>query len=275
MLLKLRVPVDRIQSSHATRSFERICVEYFIYHSTIITLFDPDMSPATSVQHLQEKFQRCLSSSKSPQPVVVQSPVLGSIPELFTTIIQLTEKAGRPRSSVPDLSSSVHSQYADMVKWQRRLDEDAGGKAVMRGGKLYEIATRLLFLFAHIPADGPQQNEYASEVTDAVSEGLQQLLVQPLGRVFGKYWLWPLAILGSVTTRTRDINLIRDKMDAIAQRSNCNGIKIVRYILESNWANNSNSGVMPYSLAGLATLLDGDTMKSTSSLLLSYRDHMR
>lgn len=250
-------------------------MEYFIYHSTIITLFDPDISPATSVQQLQEKFQQCLNASKSPEPVVVQSPVLGSVPELFTTIIQLTERARRSSSSVPDSSSSIRSEYTGMVKWQRQLDEDAGRNAVMRGGKLYEIATRLLFLFIHISADEFQKSEFISEVTDAVSEGLQQLLIQPLGRVFGKYWLWPLAILGSVTTRIRDINLIRDKMDAIAQRSNCNGIKIIRYILESNWANNSNSGAMPYSLAGLAILLDGDTMKSTSALLLSYRDHTR
>jgi hypothetical protein len=276
MLLKLRTPVDRAQSSRATRSFERVCVEYYIYHSAIIMLFDPNINPAASVQQLLRKFQPCLAPCESsPDPAVIRSPVLGSLPQLFTTIIKLTIMARESKASVPSVSSSIRSEYTDLVKWQRQLDEDAGGKSVLRGGKLYEIATRLLLLFAHAYADELQVSELEAEVTDAALEGLQQLLIQPFGRVFGKYWLWPLAILGSVMTRTRDINLIRDKMDAIAHRSNCNAIKIIRYLLESTWAKSSNSSTRPYSLSGLATLLDGDIMQNTSSLLLSYRDHAR
>ena len=274
MLLKLRTPIDGTQSSRATRSFERVCVEYYIYHSAIIMLFDPDINPATSVEHMLDKFQSCLNPHEN-DLVVVRSPVLGSLPQIYITIIKLTGLTREAEAPIQSRLSNVRSEYTDLVKWQRRLDEEGDGKAVMRGGKLYEIATRLLLIFAYAHTDALQVSEYEAEVTDTASEGLQQLLIQPLGRVFGKYWLWPLAILGSVMTRTRDINLIRDKMDAIAHRSNCNAIKIVRYLLESIWANNSNSGTKSFSLSCLATLLDGEIMQKTSSLLLSYRDHER
>lgn len=271
-LLHLRAPVDRTQSSIATRSFERICVEYYIYHSAIIMLFDQTVEPATSVNQLHEKYHTSLTTPESnATPNVIQSPVFGTRPELFTSIINLTGMA-RETSSL-EVSDYLHWQYIDLVKWQKWLDVDE--KTLMRGGKLYEMATRLLLLFVLASTDEDTADHQEQEIKDVIQEALSQLRIQPFGRIFGKYWLWPLAILGSAMTRHKDINLIRDKMDAIAERSNCNAIKIVRYVLESNWANNPNIDRSSYSLSGLAALLDGDVIQSTSSLLLSYKHPIR
>jgi hypothetical protein len=248
-------------------------VEYYIYHSAVIMLFDQGIDPLGSVQQLQAKFPFCDTSFESSSILdVVKSPVLGTSYQVFVTMMECTTMARNTTALDENTADRLHNRYQEVVERQYCFDQDAAGLARMRGGKLYEIATRLLMLLLLSSTDKLNADETLSEVNEVASEGLRRLLIQPLGGIFGKYWLWPLAIIGSVMTRRDDINLIRDKMDAIAQRSNCNAIKIIRYLLESIWAYNADSRSNTYSLKGLATLLDGNNMKSTSSLLLTYKN---
>jgi hypothetical protein len=248
-------------------------VEYYVYHSAVIMLFDQRIDPTTSVQQLQLKFPFCnISDESSPISDVVQSPVLGTSHQVFFAMIESTRLARNSDHLDERTSDDLHARYLEMLRWQRRFDQDGSGLAKMRGGKLYEIATRLLMLSVLSSTDKLNVNEILLEVNEVASEGLRRLLIQPLGGIFGKYWLWPLAIIGSVMTRWEDINLMRDKMDAIAQRSNCNAVKIVRYLLESIWVNNPDFESNTFSLKSLATLLDDNNMESTSSLLLTYKN---
>jgi len=235
-------------------------------------LFDQSIDPAAGLQQLQARFSFCETTLESSLITdVVKSPVLGTSHQVFVAMIETTRLARNPDLLDETMSTHLHVRYSEVAKWQHVFDQDPTGPATMRGGKLYEIATRLLILLTLSSTNELNADEILSEVNVVASEALHRLLIQPLGGIFGKYWLWPFAIIGSVVTRRDDIDLMRDKMDAIAQRSNCNAIKIIRYLLESIWANNADSSPNTYSLKGLAIILDGNLIENTSSLLLSYK----
>ena len=259
--------MDRVQSSLAALSFERICVEYFIYHSATLMLFDHTVDPFHDVGELQGTYQACLTSDNS--SLITQashSPVLGAPHKLFVLIASVTKLARAPNTPSAEVSLPARILYGQVVELQRTLDEDTCSKRDWPG-RLYALAARILLLKVLSCMDELQTRSQVAEISAVASDALHQLSIQLLGRVFGKYWLWPLAILGSITTRRRDINLIRDKMDAISYRSHANTVKVVRYLLESIWASNLSTEGSDYSLEGLATFLNGDIMDRTSSIL--------
>ena len=52
---------------------------------------------------------------------------------------------------------------------------------------------------------------------------------------FKKYFIFPLAILGSVLTSEEDVAMIREKLNVITESSNSNTIKHITEILEEVW----------------------------------------
>lgn len=259
--------MDRTQSSRAALSFERICVEYFIYHSATLMLFDHSIDPGQDFEKLQERYQACFTSDqKSISMQATHSPVLGAPHQLFAVIISATQFARVDNALSGERTFRARIQYEQLVELQHTLDEDPCEKRKWPG-RLYCLAARILLLKVLSSTSESQIENLTAEVSAVASEALQQLSIQLLGRVFGKYWLWPLAILGSIMTRKNDINLIRDKMDAIAHRSHSNTIKVVRYMLESIWASRPKTAGSDYILDGLETLLDGNIMGRTSALL--------
>jgi hypothetical protein len=259
--------MDRVQSSSAVLSFERICVEYFIYHSAILMLFDHTIDPAQDVEELQRKYEACLTSEERSLPTQApHSPVLGAPHQMFGIIISASQLARAPNAALAEVSPTARLQYRHLVELQRNLDQDTRCERQWPG-RLYALAARILLLKAFSPIEDLQLESQTAKLSAVASDSLQQLSIQLLGRVFGKYWLWPLAIIGSILTQREDINLVRDKLEAISHRSHGNAVKVVRYMLESIWASASELGRGAYSLEGLSTLLDGENMDRTLSLL--------
>jgi hypothetical protein len=266
--------MHRIESSLAALYFERNCVEYFIYHSATLMLFDHTVDPCYDVENLQGTYHACLTSDDS--SLVTQaahSPYLGAPHQLFVLIIRATQLARALNTSSVENSPLPRIHYRQVVELQHALDQDICSKRDWPG-RLYAFATRILLLKLIPCKDELQNRNQDAELSAVASDALKQLSIQLLGRVFGKYWLWPLAILGSIMTRRRDINFIRDKMDAISHRSHANAVKVVRYLLESIWASNLRTEGSDYSLEGLATLLDGDIMDRTSSILSLWAEDL-
>lgn len=58
---------------------------------------------------------------------------------------------------------------------------------------------------------------------------------QPLKTPFGKYYLWPFVILGSVLTSHEDVAMMREKFDIISKRSSSGLFTHVRENLEGIW----------------------------------------
>jgi hypothetical protein len=259
--------MNRVQSSPAALCFERICVEYFIYHSATLMLFDDTVDPSYDVRELQRTYHACLTSNES--SILTQashSPVLGAPHQLFDIVISATQLARVRNNSHSQALFHARFQYKQLVELQHTLDQDPSSGRTWPG-RLYALSARILLLKVLSSTDEIKEDNQVAELSAVASEALQQLSIQLLGRVFGKYWLWPLTILGSITRHSRDINLIRDKMDAISHRSHANAVKVARYLLESIWTGTSRPQGCDYSLEGLETLLDGDNMGHTSSLL--------
>jgi hypothetical protein len=261
--------MSRHQSSQSALCFERICVEYYIYHSAIIMLFDPVLDPARDVGQLYEKYSSCFTPCAiGPWRDIVKSPVLGAPHQLFVIIVEATKLARGKRSGDIQASTAAWCLYEKLVEWQLCIDHDACSGRNLWTGRLYALAARILLLRTIFSLDERHLEDEKREISAVASQALTQLSIQPLGVIFGKYWLWPLAVLGSIMTCTEDVSLIRDRMDAIDCRSGCSAIKVVRYILESIWATIMNGRAGDYCMGGLDSLLDDDIMESTSSLLV-------
>jgi hypothetical protein len=261
--------MDRYQGSQSALCFERICVEYYIYHSAIIMLFDPLLDPVRDVGQLYEKYISCFTPCAiGPWKEIVKSPVLGAPHQLFVIIIEATKLARVKKGDDIQASTAAWCLYEKLVEWQLRIDHDACSGRNSWTGRLYALAARILLLKIMFSIDERHMEDEKREISAVALQALKQLSCQPLGVIFGKYWLWPLAVLGSIVTRTEDVSLIRDKMDAIDCRSRCSAIKVVRYILESIWVTTMNGRGGDYCMGGLDSLLDDDIMESTSSLLV-------
>jgi hypothetical protein len=232
-------------------------------------LFDPLLDPAQDVGQLYEKYSLCFTPCAiGPWRDIVKSPVLGAPHQLFVIIIEATKLARGKRSGDIQASTAAWCLYEKLVEWQLRIDHDACSGRNLWTGRLYTLAARILLLKAMFSLDERHLEDEKREISAVASQALTQLSIQPLGVIFGKYWLWPLAVLGSIMTCTEDVSLIRDRMDAIDCRSRCSAIKVVRYILESIWVTTMDGRAGDYCMGGLDSLLDDDIMESTLSLLV-------
>jgi len=229
-------------------------------------LFDSSAKPASELHDLQRKYRSCLASYEHAHFDLLQSPMLGAPYEIFTTIIEATKLARASRPGNLETLVSAQGLYDQLDQWQHQFDQGQNSKPNVLHGRLYMLAVRILLL--KVLSD-TNDISIDADINEVASQGLQQLLIQPLGGIFGKYWLWPLAIFGSIMTSTKDINLIRDKLDAITSRSNCSAITVVRYLLEQIWDRMFGLEECYYSVEGLTSLLDADNMERTYALLIS------
>jgi hypothetical protein len=142
-------------------------------------------------------------------------------------------------------------------------------------GKLYAIAIRILFLHVVASTDNlvnsPNKNcEREFRLTMEEARELLQTSEGAIQRTWGKFFLWPLAIIGAVVTDTGDIQMVRTWLKQVSEKSNSSNVLIIKEILDKNiWSQLENPAhtCCGFSTQGLATMLNVDVVNNAVSTL--------
>ena len=97
----MRAPLNRETATAGALAWERACVESFIYHSAVVTLYDSELDLCDMLRKVQGKFRACLRPVPMPLAADVTglrqyylgSPTLGAPSEIFIFLIKGTQLA--------------------------------------------------------------------------------------------------------------------------------------------------------------------------------------
>ncbi|KAH8701566.1 hypothetical protein BGW36DRAFT_355723 [Talaromyces proteolyticus] len=291
-ILLLRQPFDPRHAATAELIWERMCVESYIYHSAVTTLFDsrPDLIDDTLA--VLEKFQRNVSVSPSAiddqetamsiQSSTIQSPLLGAPYHIFVALMQGIRLFRIGNTDSINNNMVAWSCYYHVSKAQSSLGPVCQHYEDPRRwiGKLYATAIRLLFLQL-IPSHGVGweiETSYLSrytEITRTINE-VRELLITTecdIEKTWGKFFLWPLAVIGALVCEKSDIILVRSWLDRVARKSANSSVLIIKEVLEKViWQNCSDmlpASSPPFYPPGLSIMLDTNIMNNIAARLLA------
>ncbi|EED17350.1 C6 finger domain protein, putative [Talaromyces stipitatus ATCC 10500] len=292
-ILLLREPMDFQHSSMSELVWERMCVESYIYHSAVTTLFDGQVSLIEDTLMVLRKFGTRMSTATAEIDVfqkaesqtsqsIIQSPVLGAPYQMFLFLVEGTRLARDicPGSVTDEILA--WSRYYAVCKMQFTLEETASnyyGDSRRWIGKLYAVGIRVLFLYI-LSASELNHNEslehylsWCTEFNLTLSEARRLLIStrDDIGKTWGKFFLWPLAIIGAVLYDASDISVVKSWLDRIMRKSNSSSVMVIRKVLEDRiWTQQLSPGDLesPQSyMQGLTIMLDTNIMNEGAASL--------
>ena len=259
-LLALRHPNRQTRSS-AAAAFERICVESFVYHSALMMLFHPSLDPLASPKiriDLERYFTDPvhLDDTGSGTSVSTQ-PILDRSYTFFLLIADITRLARTSRSLSAMECIQWHGLRGELAQWETIINRSEQDHCRNHSGVLCAVAARIL-----LQKTDPEvsTDEAVSEMQKHLGVGLSLLASLDTDRVFTNYYLWPLTILGSISVRPSDQQVIRENMTRLGVSRPVGQANWVLTRLERVWKctlNSSEPWKAHHTPQGLQLLLNG------------------
>ncbi|GKZ34582.1 hypothetical protein AbraIFM66950_004896 [Aspergillus brasiliensis] len=247
LLLTQRRP--REFRTKAAATFDRMCVESFLYQASLMMLFDPSLD-ALPENRKQLGLPLYFDTSTSPDSACGQT-VLQASYKFFLLIADVTKLArlSRPFDS------------AEVSKW-RSLDRE-----LSRWGHLIfspDVSLALCYLAMQILLQKVNPIITASErirrVHSCLAGGLQRVPALEIDFYPPVYLLWPVAIFGAVAVRLEHREAVRDIVASISAKKLGGHAGWVQKRLDRVWTAVDPVSESEPSLAGLQLLLDqGDS----------------
>lgn len=265
-------------------AWERMCVESFVYHSAVTTLFD-DEADASITARVLNKYKRCVSpmalnhTLASLNRSVFQSPILGAPCDIFLMLMRATRLVRQADPLSFEDEMVCWNQYSEIRQWQLTLD---GACAILADarvwmGKIYAVTTRIMLLHIILSASSTRLIE-ASRVWEikSVKSELAQLLgtaERDLDRTWSKFILWPVAIFGAISLLQEETRLTQHLLTIIAKRGHCSTPTLVQKVLEGRvWPRRPmlpERDELSLSMDGLRIILSADIMLEMASALMA------
>ncbi|KAE8553764.1 hypothetical protein EYB25_005146 [Talaromyces marneffei] len=297
-ILLLREPMDYKHASMSELIWERMCVESYIYHSAVTTLFEGEPNLIEDTLMVLKKFGSRMSATRpdidllqtaaiedslTPQSIM-QSPVLGAPYHMFLFLMEGTRLAREITEGSATDEILAWSRYYEVRNMQFTLEETASnyyGDSRRWIGKLYAVGIQLLFLYIisasrHVIDESLESDlSWYTEFDSTLNEARQLLITigDDIDRTWGKFFLWPLAIIGAVLSDANDLSLIRSWLDRVIRKSNSSSVLVIRKVLEEQiWPRKHNiddvNDVHQGCSRGLAIMLDTEIMNKAAGALI-------
>jgi hypothetical protein len=276
--------------STAELIWERMCVESYIYHSAVTTLFDCQPDLVNDTFAVLEKFQGRMSPwpstgndrQESMSTVSsIQSPVLGAPYQMFLALMEGIRLVRTGSPSSQDTLMFAWSHYHNVSHMQCALDTGYTYYEDPRRwiGRLYATAIRLLFLYFISCGQNNCQEKSGlllcyAEMQCTFDEARKLLIATEgeIDRTWGKFFLWPLAVIGAMVCNESDIALVRNWLDRVLKRGNSSGVIIIKEVLEQRvWQHSKNEcleNAKSFYAPGLSIMLDTNIMNATAANLV-------
>ncbi|KAJ5980244.1 fungal Zn binuclear cluster domain-containing protein [Penicillium waksmanii] len=242
------------QSHLGTRSmapavFDRICIESFIYHASIMMLFEPSLDALSSIRR-QLDIPGYFSYVEKRDISLPVQPILQTSYDFFLSIADATKLARISRSLVDaEITLWCHT-------WLRLLQWDQVDHTDDVSLKLYFNALQMLLLKT---APDLSNEEKALQISESLQHGLQIIVSLEPEEYAPSYLLWPLAILGSMSIFEKEKNAVEDFINLLIQSKRGGQAVWVLKRLNRVWNVTKFRAICPSSamrLQGLQILLD-------------------
>ncbi|KAE8332674.1 hypothetical protein BDV39DRAFT_215750 [Aspergillus sergii] len=245
LLLTQRRPQEFRPKAAAT--FDRICVESFLYHASLMMIFDPSLDALTGIRDelgLPLYFDQLSSPTTQPREAILQASY-----KFFLLIADVTKlsRLSRPLDS------------AEVLKW-RNLDSELSRWIGLTCPD--DISLKPCYLAIQILLQKTNPDITSLERTQRMRSFLEEALRRvPLSKIDShppEYLLWPVAILGAVAIRFEERKVLQDFIASIVARKLGGQGAWVQKRLDRIWKTASPESVSAeLNLVGLQVLLDG------------------
>lgn len=178
--------------------FERICIESFLYHSTLMMLYDP-LLDGISTANLPNYFNRAdLGDPEDPG----SHPVLDESYRFFLLIAEVT-KLARISRPLNELECQTWKRLQIEILKERTAGTDDPVQT------LYLMAMKVLLL----KADNLRPAEQRAAAMHAYGRGALSMIYElDIERYLLSYALWPVAVFGAIATGEEGQRIIETKL---------------------------------------------------------------
>ncbi|KAJ6007305.1 fungal Zn binuclear cluster domain-containing protein [Penicillium herquei] len=246
----------RSNCPQATAVFNRICTESFVYHASLMMIFDPSLDTLSDTQCRQELSNFFSSPEQSterqPEQILSTQPILHASYEFFLLVADATKLARKTMTLTSDeicLWKKLQDQFSIFVP-SMAMSED-------QCTVLYALALRTLLLKSKPDIPLEQVND---GIKKCIRESNKIIPHIDVSRYFTSFLLWPLAILGSVSIQSSEITVIRNFISTLSESRLGGQAHWVLRRLENIWVWTSTAQPSSayWRVAGLQSLLDGE-----------------
>ncbi|BCS23598.1 uncharacterized protein APUU_40042A [Aspergillus puulaauensis] len=202
VLLSQRCPEETTQSPcEPAVVFQRICLESFLYHSTLMMLLDPSLD--VSADDIPQQLACAPGDGQA-----VPRPILDESYHFFFMVARVTRLARLARDLDQEERQIWTRLQSDVQQYERTDDTNDPIK------RLYSRAFRILLLKGDPIKNATQR---ASDIKVLLHEGLVILETVDIQNYLLGYSLWPVVVLGAVAVRESEQHTINNKIDPWAR----------------------------------------------------------
>lgn len=208
-LLTQRESAEMQISTRSATTFERLCAESFLYHSSLLMLFNPSLDALSNVDDTLN-WARYFSNSQSEAGTwsnKTTHPVLDAPYNLFLLIAGVTRLARVSRPLNEGEIQTWKHLSSQLLQFKQVANQDAY--------QLHLEAMHVMLLKVHpmLP-----ESEVMEQVYRILQRGLDVLHVLDTQNNLLGYLLWPLTVLGSIAVDSHTRHSLQKKIDELAHR---------------------------------------------------------
>ncbi|KAJ5831710.1 fungal Zn binuclear cluster domain-containing protein [Penicillium riverlandense] len=232
--------------------FDRICIESFVYHASLMMIFDPSLDALSRFRDQQDLTQYFPDHPDLGVSVSTQ-PILHAPYRFFVLIADATKLA---RLSRP-------LERGERQKWRHLQDELRQCVPIMRtedeqSSTLYCLGLQVLLLKKN---PGISLREMNRQMSICLERGLEAMALADAERYFTSFLLWPLAILGSIAVFSNENQTVQDLLSLLINTRPGGQATWVQRRLQTIWTTTrspDSESREEQRLLGLQLLLDGN-----------------
>ncbi|OGM50925.1 hypothetical protein ABOM_000715 [Aspergillus bombycis] len=208
------VILSRRSSSGLTQIdlFERVCLESFLYHSTLMMLFEPSLDILQRVNPTMD-----LARYFSDLPPPTSQPILDASYPFVLLIADITRLA-RSTRLVSDVEIQSYSHLLTKISHYDRNFND--GNSTM---SLYLLTMRILLLKVDPTLSAVEATEQIYQLS---SNGFFILDFLDVNQYLLGFSLWPVAVLGAIATTVSERQIVKSKMASLARRQHGQAMRL-------------------------------------------------
>jgi len=239
--------------------------ESFLYHGSLLMLFDHNFDPFHHVRllpNLQHYLQQGSDEQCAPENTSERfvSPILLAPYPFYFLIADITRFSITSASkSRADEACTWHMLDQRLLAFERRSLHGEGDR---NPSKLHLLAARALI---SKPSMQPTDIESWIPLDAIMDQSLEEFVLAEAEGTFTSYSLWPLVVLGSMATSFHEIELVRGLIQKIAKNKQNELSQWIIRRLEDIWNRTASSWMLQEDqlLAGLCLLTHGESLDST------------
>lgn len=245
-----------VSCPQASAVFDRICVESFVYHASLMMLFDPSIDSLSQPDlriELSNYFSDPVHGTQQDRRYAVGSqPILHTSYEFFLLIADATKLARLARPLI-DVEILTWKHLEDQISEWTQVTENGDDVAA----DLYINALRALLFKSH-PYLLPDETDW--EIGVCVTRSIALLPLVDRNHYFTSSLVWPLAVLGSVAILECERLAVESFMSLLIASSLGGQAARILKRLKGIWSVHSELSFVPSDQTrslGLQALLDG------------------